>query len=283
MRPKLSIITPCYNSEATLDLTLESVLQQDFQDWEVIIVNDGSTDSTENIALSWVKKDCRFKYFSKQNEGIGKARNFGVNKSNGSYILPLDSDNLIEQDFSKNAIEILDCNNDIGVVHGHAEYFGEKTGLWRVEEFNFGKLLKTNYIDACAIFRKEHFIQVGGYDTEIPYQGIEDWDLWLSFGILNVKFHHLKKVTFKYYVHSNSMIRTFSEEMYNKNLNYIASKHSEHYYKYYVNTSLILEKFKEKPLDAVVFYLKMILKKGINKLTLTFSTPFTIIVSLYNR
>lgn len=269
MRPKLSIITPCYNSEATLDSTLESVLQQDFQYWEVIIVNDGSTDCTENIALSWVKKDCRFKYFSKQNEGIGKARNFGINKANGSYILPLDSDNLITQDFSKNAIEILDYNNDIGVVHGYAEYFGEKTGLWKIEEFNFGKLLKTNYIDACAIFKKEYFLQAGGYDTKIPYQGIEDWDLWLSFGVLNVKFYHLKKVTFKYYVHSNSMIRTFSDEMYNKNLNYIANKYSEHYYKYYVNNSLLLEKFKEKPLAAVVFYLKMTLKKLLNKLTIS--------------
>ena len=136
MKPKLSIIIPCCNSQLTLEDTLLSVVEQNFQDWEAIIVNDGSTDRTEEIALKWLKKDKRFKYFCKVNEGLPKARNYGITRSEGRYILPLDSDNLIFSDFTQDAIKILDEKNEIGVVHGNAEYFGEKEGLWKIEDFS---------------------------------------------------------------------------------------------------------------------------------------------------
>ena len=84
MNPIISIIIPCYNSEATLVSTLNSVIEQKFQDWEALIINDGSTDYTEKIALEWVNTDNRFKYFSKKNEGLGKTRNFGINKKYSS-------------------------------------------------------------------------------------------------------------------------------------------------------------------------------------------------------
>ena len=96
MSTKISIIIPCYNSEATLEDTLKSVADQDYQDWEVVIVNDGSLDATEEIALKWVDEDNRFIYFKKENEGLGKARNYGIERAKGIYILPLDSDNLVE-------------------------------------------------------------------------------------------------------------------------------------------------------------------------------------------
>ena len=115
MTPQLSIIIPCYNSENTLKGTLISVFEQDFQDWEAIIINDGSTDSTEKIAIDWVEKDKRFKCFSKPNEGLGKTRNFGITNALGEYILPLDSDNLIEKSFATKAIEVLESNVDIAL------------------------------------------------------------------------------------------------------------------------------------------------------------------------
>lgn len=233
MNPIISIIIPCYNSEATLDKTLRSVIEQEFQDWEVLIINDGSTDDTEKVALEWVNKDNRFKYFSKQNEGLGKTRNFGINKATGTYILPLDSDNLIERDFIQDAINVFENNPEIGIVHGHAEYFGEKTGIWIIEEFNLTNMLAHNYIDACAIYKKVLWQQVGGYDENMPHQGNEDWELWLAFGVANVKFYHLKKVTFQYFVSKNSMIRSFSEKMIKDNQDYILKKYSTEYHSQY--------------------------------------------------
>jgi len=242
MNPILSIIIPCYNSESTLDTTLVSVISQDFQDWEAIIINDGSTDTTEEIALRWVESDKRFKYFAKPNEGLGKTRNHGIAKSNGLYILPLDSDNQLIKDFSKDAIAIFEKNQDIGVVYGDAQYFGEKNGLWKVGEYDLKKILVGNYIDACAIFRKKLWVETGGYDEKMPHQGHEDWEFWIALGSLNVKFHHLNKITFKYYVSKNSMIRSFTDEMVLLNQDYIVKKYSKQYYLHYLNIFLFSEK-----------------------------------------
>ncbi|MEN2400340.1 glycosyltransferase family A protein [Flavobacterium sp. MC2016-06] len=231
--PRLSIITPCYNSEATLHLTLESVFKQKFQDWEVIIVNDGSADRTEEIALDWVKKDKRFKYFSKENEGLGKTRNFGISKANGTYILPLDSDNLIESDFTLNALKIFEDNPDVGVVHGYAEFFGEREGLWKIDDFDIQKMLVHNYIDACAVFKKELWQKVGGYDQNMPYQGHEDWEFWVSLASINTVFYNLHLITFKYFVSSKSMIHSFNNEMVFLNQDYIMKKHSKLFHEEY--------------------------------------------------
>ncbi|MES2239799.1 MAG: glycosyltransferase family A protein [Bacteroidota bacterium] len=241
MVPKISVIIPCYNSEATLGLTLESVLNQDYRDWEAIIVNDGSTDTTEEIALKWIEKDKRFKYYSKQNEGLGKTRNFGIDKAQGVYILPLDSDNLVEQDFICNAVKILETHNEIGVVHGDAEFFGERDGVWKIDEFNLGKIAIDNYIDACAIFRKDIWSRVGGYDEKMPFQGNEDWDFWIALGIINVNFYHLNQLTFKYFVSSKSMIHSFTNQMYESNKEYLVKKYCQLYYKLYIENTILLE------------------------------------------
>jgi glycosyltransferase involved in cell wall biosynthesis len=235
MNSKLSIIIPCYNSEKTIELTLQSVFDQDFQEWEALIINDGSTDNTEKIALSWVAKDKRFKYFSKVNEGLGITRNFGIAKAIGEYILPLDSDNLVEKDFATMAIKILDYDDEVGVVHGHAEYFGERNGIWQINEFDLSKILVHNYIDACAIYKRILWIKAGGYDENMPYQGHEDWEFWIAFGQLNVKFHHLNKITFKYNVSSASMIKSFTENMVLTNQDYVVKKHSRLFHRYYSN------------------------------------------------
>ena len=265
MHPTLSIIIPCYNSASTLESTLESVNDQDFQDWEAIIVNDGSTDATEEMALKWVNRDNRFKYFSKQNEGIGKTRNFGILKAKGKYVLPLDSDNLVANDFAKEAIAILENNNEIGVVHGDAEYFGEKSGLWKVDEFDLTKLLIGNYIDACAIYRKVLWEKVGGYAENMPFQGHEDWELWITFGSIGVQFKYLNKITFKYRVTSNSMIHSFTEKMLEINNEYVVRKYSKLY-------QLQLEaiyhdmKSKEKSFNIKLRSEKFVLKLFLNTL-----------------
>lgn len=265
MIPKLSVIIPCYNSEKTLENTLVSVLNQTYQDWEALIINDGSTDGTETIASAWVNRDQRFKYFSKSNEGLGKARNFGIDKAVGEYILPLDSDNLAETEFASKAIKIFEDKIEIGVVHGHAEYFGEKTGIWTIDEFNLEKVLISNYIDACAIYKKELWSRVGGYDEKMPYQGHEDWEFWIALGVQNIKFYHLNKVTFKYFVSGNSMINSFNNEMLLLNQDYIMQKYSRLFHTHYSNifyknelfySELIKNKTSRELIDEVFLRIK---------------------------
>jgi glycosyltransferase involved in cell wall biosynthesis len=249
MKPILSIIIPCYNSELTLEATLESVISQDFQDWEVIIVNDGSIDGTDEIALKWVDKDKRFKYFTKHNEGLGKTRNYGITRSSGRYILPLDSDNQLIKDFSQEAIAIFEKNQDIGVVYGDAEYFGDKNEIWKVDGYNLNKMLIHNYIDACAIYKKHLWKAVGGYDQNMPYQGHEDWEFWIALGNLNIEFHHLNTITFRYFVSKNCMSQLFTNDIVVQNQDYIIKKYSMLYHKQYslaIINNLQIDKLKSE-------------------------------------
>ena len=101
----VSIIIPCYNQGLFLEETLQSVFNQIYTDWECLIVNDGSDDNTEEIALNWTDKDSRFRYFLKKNEGVSSARNFGLHKAKGDFIQFLDSDDLIAEDKISLSIE----------------------------------------------------------------------------------------------------------------------------------------------------------------------------------
>ncbi|MFV8358229.1 glycosyltransferase family 2 protein, partial [Flavobacterium sp. XS1P32] len=89
--PQVSIIVPCFNQAQYLSEALKSVLEQTYENWECIIVNDGSPDDTKQIAQKWVEKDSRFKYIFKENGGLSSARNEGINYAKGTFILPLDA------------------------------------------------------------------------------------------------------------------------------------------------------------------------------------------------
>ena len=129
----------------------------------------------------------------------------------------------------KNAISILDNESDIGVVYGDAMNFGDEKNRWNVGEFDIKKMLYHNYIDACAIVRKTLFESVGGYVEDLPHQGHEDWDFWLSVMKTDYKFHYMNEVTFDYRVSNNSMIKSFDKEMLQENINFIKEKHYQLY------------------------------------------------------
>jgi hypothetical protein len=93
----VSIIIPCYNQAQFLDETLQSVLNQTYENWECIIVNDESPDNTEELAKKWVAKDNRFHYFLKKNGGVSSTRNFGIEKAKGAFIQFLDCDDLLDK------------------------------------------------------------------------------------------------------------------------------------------------------------------------------------------
>ena len=94
-KPLISLIIPCYNQGAFINEALQSVYNQTYSNWECVVVNDGSTDDSESIAIKWVNKDNRFKYFYKNNNGVSSARNFALEKVNGAYIQFLDADDLL--------------------------------------------------------------------------------------------------------------------------------------------------------------------------------------------
>jgi glycosyltransferase involved in cell wall biosynthesis len=231
MVPKISIIIPCYNHGQYIREAIQSVeLCKDKDLYEIIILNDGSTD---NYTISVLQKLAGEGYhvINQNNQGLGAARNNAIKKARGEYILSLDSDNMIRPEYIYQSIKILDEQPDITMVYGDSEYFGEKTGINNVGEFNLQKIMLENYIDACAVYRKTVWKALGGYDENMPVMGIEDWDLWLNMAFKNYSFYYINEVMFGYRVLGNSMLRSiddnkrtlgfkYLEEKYNRYLNY---------------------------------------------------------------
>lgn len=258
--PKVSIIIPCYNSEATLEETLNSVFSQDYSNWEAILVNDGSPDNLESIALKWVEKDARFKYYKKENGGLASARNYGVRKAKGLFILPLDSDNTINTSYLNKTLNVFQKNINIDIVYTDAEYFGEKQGLWKVGRFEPEKLLMRNYIDACAIYKKSVWECVEGYDENMPYQGNEDWVFWLSCSIKGKSFYYLEEPYFYYRVSSSSMIHSFDKSMFQRNRDYVTTKFANEYFIQFKKYKYHYDFYEEHPFRALYRYFKMLFK-----------------------
>ena len=199
--PLFSVIVPCYNQAIYLEECLQSVLDQTYQNWECIIVNDGSPDNTEEIAVQYCDKDKRFKYLKKQNGGLSSARNVGINISSGIYILPLDADDKISNGYCTEALAVLENNPSVKIVYAEANFFGEQTGRWSLGPYSWPNILLYNMIYCSAFFRKSDFEAYGGYD-ETLLVGMEDWDLWLGilskggevFKLPDVHFFYRKKV-----------------------------------------------------------------------------------------
>lgn len=205
-QPKISIIVPCYNLAQYLDEALQSVFDQTYTNWECIIVNDGSPDDTEYVANKWIAKDSRFVYLFKENGGVSSARNLGINKAKGVYVIPLDADNKLRPEFIKRSISFFYLNSNVDVVYGNMQLFGNENSKRKSKPFDMSEMVLNNYIDNCACFRKSIWETLGGYDVNMPIYGFEDWDLWLRMGVHGCKFQYVDEVLFDYRVRDNSLL-----------------------------------------------------------------------------
>jgi glycosyltransferase involved in cell wall biosynthesis len=227
----VSIIVPCYNQAQYLDECLESVLNQTYSNWECIIVNDGSPDNTDRVAEKWCKKDSRFKYFKKTNGGLSSARNYGINRSFGEFILPLDSDDKIGPDFIKLAIPIFNNSKNIKVIHCKTCFFGEKTGLFDLPDYSLKKLALVNILVCTALYKKIDWKRIGGYDENIKY-GREDWEFWLNLLKDGGYAYKIDSIQFFYRIKTKSMDTDLNanKEMMKKTIDYITAKHAVFYF-----------------------------------------------------
>jgi len=205
--PLVSIIIPCFNQENFLSETLNSVKNQIYQNWECIIVDDGSTDNSKVIAQKYTSEDNRFSYSYKLNEGVSVARNFGIAHSQGAFILPLDADDKISTSYMVEAINTFNEYPKIKLVSSKAYFFGNRSGAWELKEYNFRDLLFGNMLHCSGIFKREDYNHTSGYRTNMKY-GLEDWDFWLSLLNPNDKIIILPK--FHLYYRINTVSRTSS-------------------------------------------------------------------------
>src|SRR5436190_4106785 len=219
----VSIIIPCYNQGAMLREALASIEQVRNENLiEVIVVDDGSSKVETRAILSQVQ-EAGYCVVPQPNRSLGAALNAGIRRAKGEFILPLASDNRLRDAYLNEGVFLLKNNSCLGVVYADAEYFGERTDRSRVPEFNLLSMIRENFIDACALFRKKLWEDVGGYDEQMPWTGWEDWDFWLRVAYRQGTFVHLAKVGFDHRVRGDSL-RLQTQEHRSDVINYIFGK-----------------------------------------------------------
>ncbi|MFV8342085.1 glycosyltransferase family 2 protein [Flavobacterium sp. XS2P39] len=231
---KVSIIVPCYNQAQYLDESLQSLCDQTYTNWECAIVNDGSPDNTEEVARKWEDKDPRFTYLYKENGGVSSARNLGIEKAEGVFVLTLDADDKYEATFIEKALNVLVNNPEIGIVSSWGKYFTNdkqlhvfKTTARSITDFLFHNAANMG----SSLYRKECWEKVGGYDED-PRNGYEDWEFYLRVCNLGWKVHIIEEVLF-FYRQSIGSRSAGMNQIHKETKKYIYIKNKDVYFRHY--------------------------------------------------
>lgn len=256
--PKVSVIIPCFNQAEFLEECVDSVLKQTMTDFEIIVVDDGSTDEKSKEILDAFKKT-KTKIIRQQNMGLVGARNTGVKNARGKYILPLDCDDKISPNFLEKCSKYMDENKNCGICGGLTEFFGSKTGVWDLPKYSFPEILLGNRMVCTHMYRKTDWEKVGGYNPNMKY-GLEDWDFWLSIIELGHDVHQFDEVLFYYRKHGNTMIHNLSkqQERHIQMLEQVVENHKKTYDKYPEIKTKLLNKVYSKNSKFKNFLLRIL-------------------------
>ena len=180
--PLVSVIIPCYNYGEYLESSVESIIQQTYQDFEIIIVNDGSTDNSKEVAEHLISKysDVSIQLVNQKNTGHPAiSRNNGIKKAKGQYILTLDADDKVAPTFIEKTLQVLQANPEYSIAYTHRQDFDGANEVHQAQPFNLDKLRYQNHLSYCALYKKEVWEKVGGYRTNTRF---EDWDFFVAAG-----------------------------------------------------------------------------------------------------
>lgn len=226
MAPKVSVIIPCYNYGKWLNEAVKSALNSDWDNLEVIIVDDGSDDKETIRVLDNIKHP-KIKILRQNNQGVANARNNGIKIAEGKYILPLDSDDIIDSSFIKESVEILENDDCIGIVYSDFAYFGNIKNVVETPLWDSTKILYQNLFTNSSMFRKKDWERVGGYNPKMK-NGYEDWEFWISLAQAGLKGYRIPAIRVFYRKHKLSRSDVASKNHLD-NFKTIIKLHSEYY------------------------------------------------------
>ena len=217
-QPLVSVIVPAYNVERYVETCLQSILDQSYQNFEIIVVNDGSSDNTGEVIQSF--HDERISYYSQENMGVSKARNSGITLAKGDFIALLDADDWWHEDKLEKQLKVLsDASIDVSYTDQYlTDEDGRKFDSSKVNGVSgdiTDQIISGNFVNtSSAIIRKSFLDKIWAkYDESYPV--CEDWFFWFFLAINGAKFHFLDERITPYRQHSESLSKNF-ERMYNK-------------------------------------------------------------------
>ena len=193
----VSIVIPVYNTKAEfIKECIESIVDIKYPH-EIIVVDDGSYEKDTLEFLEEIKEYKNTRRLRKVNGGLSSARNFGIKNAIGKYILPLDSDDLLISKNLELALDKLLSDENIDIVYGDFQNFGDKNTYNKSGEFSRMKIaISGNYVSAVILYKKEVWDSLGGYD--ITFNSIEDWDFSSRAAVFGYNFTYLAVPLFKY-------------------------------------------------------------------------------------
>jgi len=229
MNPKISVIIPCFNHGKFIEDAVESVKKQTFKEYEIIVVNDGSTDQFTVNKIKYLSDKYKdIVVINQPNGHLSNARNNGIKISKGEFFFPLDADDYIEPGTLEMCYKKIQNNKKLGFVYTYTRFFGDINESIVRRNYNLCKLMKTNYIVASCLFRKKAWDSVGGYDESMK-SGYEDWEFLIRLGKSGWFGKLLRYPLFCYRIHGESMVGEAIKK-HNKNIIYIKNKHSDIYF-----------------------------------------------------
>jgi glycosyltransferase involved in cell wall biosynthesis len=207
--PAVSVVIPCFNLGRFVDEAVDSVLAQTFSDYEILVVDDGSTDVETRERLARYHKPAT-RVLRTSNHGLPAAKNAGIADTTGQYICALDADDRLEPDMLEKSVAALEQDPGLAFVSHWLRYFGDATGEWTPDRCDFPALLDMNTVNGAALVRRAAVQAVGGYDESFK-SGCEDWDFWITLVERGFKGMILPEVLFNYRRRPASMSRTMLE------------------------------------------------------------------------
>ncbi|MGE5314730.1 MAG: FkbM family methyltransferase [Acidobacteriota bacterium] len=204
--PLISVVIPCYNYADYLPEAVESVVNQTYRNWEIIIVNDGSTDHSKDVAETLIRKypQHAIRLIDQPNSGQpAVTRNNGISAARGTYILPLDADDVLMPTMLEAGLERM-RESGCDIVYTDQEYFQGEEKIVRTLEFDRARLFAQNYFAYCSLYKRAMWKAVGGYKQNV--RGYEDWEFWITCAEAGYTFCRLPEVLLRYRVKKESMI-----------------------------------------------------------------------------
>jgi glycosyltransferase involved in cell wall biosynthesis len=228
MTARISVLMPCFNHGTFIGEAIDSVLAQTFRDFEIVVVDDGSTDALTKDVLSRLATP-RTTVLKTGNQGLPAARNHAAAHASGVLFCALDADDKLAPTWFEKAVKALDERTDLAFVSHWLETFGDEHWTWKPERCDLPALLARNTVNGAAVVRREAFEAVGGYDASMR-DGCEDWDFWLRLVEQGFEGTIIPEVLFYYRRRADSMSREMLDrERYRRPLETLFAKHEQAY------------------------------------------------------